>query len=198
MEKIIIILDAAHGEDTPGKRSPDGRFREYRWSREIILDLSIQLKKLGYKVFESNPSVSEIGLSKRAANANKIEGLNKIFISIHANAAGNGATWMNARGFSVYTTKGKTRSDLVAETIMSQLIIDFPELKSRPDKSDGDLDQEEDFTVIKKTNCPSVLIEWNFQDNKEDVDILLSSEYNSKFIKSLIKSINTLNDVLTQ
>jgi N-acetylmuramoyl-L-alanine amidase len=105
---------------------------------------------------------------------------------------------MNARGFSVYTTKGKTRSDLVAETIMSQLIIDFPELKSRPDKSDGDLDQEEDFTVIKKTNCPSVLIEWNFQDNKEDVDILLSSEYNSKFIKSLIKSINTLNDVLTQ
>jgi N-acetylmuramoyl-L-alanine amidase len=92
MEKIIIILDAAHGEDTPGKRSPDGRFREYRWSREIILDLSIQLKKLGYKVFESNPSVSEIGLSKRAANANKIEGLNKIFISIHANAAGNGAT----------------------------------------------------------------------------------------------------------
>lgn len=198
MENITIILDAAHGEDTPGKRSPDGRFREYRWSREIILDLSVQLKKLGYKVFESNSSISEIGLSKRAANANNIDAPHKIFISIHANAAGNGVNWMNARGFSVYTTKGKTRSDLVAETIMSQFIADFPELKSRPDKSDGDLDQEEDFTVIKKTNCPSVLIEWNFQDNKEDVEILLNSEYNNRFIKSLIKAINTLNGVLTQ
>ena len=36
---------------------------------------------------------------------------------------------------------------------------DFPELKSRPDMSDGDLDQESDFTVIYKTNCPAVLIE---------------------------------------
>ena len=30
MKKYLIVLDAAHGEDTPGKRSPDGRFREYR------------------------------------------------------------------------------------------------------------------------------------------------------------------------
>lgn len=25
MKKLTIILDAAHGEETPGKRSPDGR-----------------------------------------------------------------------------------------------------------------------------------------------------------------------------
>ena len=66
---------------------------------------------------------------------------------------------MNARGYSVYTTKGKTNSDIMAEIIMKQFAIDFPGLKARSDKSDGDLDQEENFTVIQKTNSPAVLIE---------------------------------------
>ncbi|MGV8961787.1 MAG: hypothetical protein ACOH2V_00130 [Candidatus Saccharimonadaceae bacterium] len=66
---------------------------------------------------------------------------------------------MGARGYSVYTTKGKTNSDTVAEILMKQFAINFPELRARPDKSDGDLDQEENFTVLMKTNCPAVLIE---------------------------------------
>jgi len=30
MKNIKIVLDAAHGEEVPGKRSPDGKFREYK------------------------------------------------------------------------------------------------------------------------------------------------------------------------
>lgn len=66
---------------------------------------------------------------------------------------------MNARGYSVYTTKGQNNSDKVAEEIMKQFAMDFPELKVRADKSDGDLDIEEDFTVIYKADCPAVLVE---------------------------------------
>jgi N-acetylmuramoyl-L-alanine amidase len=66
---------------------------------------------------------------------------------------------MTARGYSVFTTKGETNSDTVAEIIMKQFAVDFPELKVRADKSDGDLDKEEDFTVILKADCPAVLIE---------------------------------------
>jgi len=36
MSKYLYILDPAHGANTPGKRSPDGKHREYKWSREII------------------------------------------------------------------------------------------------------------------------------------------------------------------
>lgn len=195
MKESKVVLDAAHGEEVAGKRSPDGKFREYKWSRQTIEKLSRTLKIEGYEVFQSNPTTREIGLTTRANNANKIPG-KKIFISIHANAAGNGTNWMNARGYSVYTTKGKTNSDIMAEIIMKQFAIDFPELKARSDKSDGDLDQEENFTVIQKTNSPAVLIEWNFQDNKEDVAILLSDEYNRKLVASLVKSINKINEVL--
>lgn len=195
MKELKIVLDAAHGEEVAGKRSPDGRFREYKWSREIIAKLKPALTALGYEVFESNKTTKEIGLSVRAANANKVPGP-KIFISIHANAAGNGTTWMNARGYSVYTTKGQNNSDKVAEIMMKQFALDFPELKARPDKSDGDLDQEENFTVIFKVNCPAVLIEWNFQDNKEDVEILLNDEYNKKLVASLVESIIKIDEVL--
>ncbi len=189
MKDLVVILDPAHGEETPGKRSPDGRFREYKWSREVIIMVGDMLDDLGYKVVSSNASNAEIGLSNRAQIANNVDAKRKVFISIHSNAAGNGSTWMNATGYSVYTTKGKTKSDAFAEELMKSFASSFPELKQRADKSDGDLDTEENFTVIYKTNCPSVLIEWMFQDNKSDVDILMNEEYNKRFAKAIVDAI---------
>jgi N-acetylmuramoyl-L-alanine amidase len=103
---------------------------------------------------------------------------------------------MNARGYSVYTTKGRTNSDTLAEILMKQFKASFPELKARTDISDGDLDTEENFTVIVKTNCPSVLIEWNFQDNHDDVAILMSDVYNARLVESLMIAINKANEIL--
>ena len=188
MRDFIVVLDPAHGEETPGKRSPDGRFREYLWSRMIIEKLAEKLDDAGFCVRETNTSKKEIGLSNRAGVCNMING-KKILISIHSNAAGNGVEWMSATGFSVYTTKGKTKSDNVAEVLMNGFIKDFPELKARVDMSDGDKDTEENFTVIKKANCPAVLIEWMFQDNKNDVEILLSEEYTNRLVDSIYNSI---------
>lgn len=186
-----IILDAAHGEETPGKRSPDGRFREYKWSRDIIRDLKIHLVNHGYKVSLSNSTDKEIGLEKRVKNTNEINN-RKIFISIHSDAAGDGTKWMNARGYSVYTSPGQNNSDKVAEVILNNLHKDFPELKGRFDHSDGDKDKEANFYVLKGVNCPAVLLEWCFQDNKEDVEILLDKAYNQKLVESLFKSITEL------
>ena len=191
-----IILDAAHGEETPGKRSPDGRFREYKWSRDIIAKLKSKLQSLDFEVFESNSTEREIGLSQRVKNTNKIKRKNKIFISIHSDAAGNGIDWMSARGYSVYTTPGQNNSDKFAEILLNNFQKDFPELKGRFDNSDGDKDKEANFQVIKGVNCPAVLIEWCFQDNKEDVEILLNQEYNERFITSIIKSIEKWEEVL--
>ena len=188
MRDFIVVLDPAHGEETLGKRSPDGKFREYLWSRMIIEKLSEKLDDAGFCVRETNTSKKEIGLSNRAGVCNMIKG-KKVLISIHSNAAGNGVEWKTATGFSVYTTKGKTKSDNVAEVLMNGFIKDFPELKARMDMSDGDKDTEENFTVIQKANCPAVLIEWMFQDNKDDVEILLSEEYTNKLVDSIYNSI---------
>lgn len=186
---FVVILDPAHGEETPGKRSPDGKFREYRWSRDVISLMVDILDEMGFRIDTSNASTKEIGLGNRVELANRVKGKRKLFVSVHANAAGNGSEWKTATGFSVYTSKGKTKSDDVAEVMMKRFMEDFPELKARTDRSDGDLDFEEDFTVIKRTSCPAVLIEWMFQDNKDDVKVLMDDDYNKKLAVSLCNSI---------
>ena len=113
-----ILIDAGHGIDTPGKRSPDGSFREYLWNREIadivLNDLAIDGYDVGLVVTETN----DIPLSTRVNRVNAVCAQlgqnNVVLISIHSNAAGNGKDWMNAKGWSCYTTKGQTQSDRLA------------------------------------------------------------------------------------
>lgn len=174
----IIILDNGHGQETPGKRSPDGLFREYRWTREFVRRLKEKLEICGYTVFDIVPELTDIGLTARANRANKIcdeyGAGNCIFISIHCNAAGNDGKWHNATGWSAWTTKGKTNSDRLAELLCEECEVEG--IKLRKDTSDGDKDWENNFTVIYKTKCPAVLTENMFMDNHSDVEFLNSEE----------------------
>lgn len=43
------LIDNGHGENTPGKRSPDGRFREYLYTREIAEEVVAELRRRGYE-----------------------------------------------------------------------------------------------------------------------------------------------------
>lgn len=199
MKKLVIILDCAHGADVKGKCSPDGTHREYKWSRLICGKLRDKLESLGYRVEYTNKTENEIGLSQRKNIANNIKidsDQVKFLISLHNNAAGNGSNWTNATGFEIFTSKGQTLSDKFAQVIMSNLQKDFPEsngFKHRVDLTDGDLDKEENFTVLMG-NYYGILLEWLFQDNKEDVKLLNDEIINNKLIDSLVKSINYIND----
>lgn len=48
----------------------------------------------------------------------------RFLVSIHANAAGNGSKWMNALGWSCYTSKGDTAADVLA-TCPAVLVENF-------------------------------------------------------------------------
>jgi N-acetylmuramoyl-L-alanine amidase len=193
--RVLVIIDYAHGEEVPGKRSPDGKFREYLWSRKVGAMWKAELEREGFTVALTNPSDKEIGLSRRKEIANAIESPRngiKLLVSLHNNAAGNGKDWANARGFEIFTSKGQTRSDLFATVIFDQLRKDFPleeGYKHRMDMSDGDVDKEENFTVLMGNSYWAVLLEWLFQDNKEDVALLEDDEVNKKLVYSLMKAI---------
>jgi N-acetylmuramoyl-L-alanine amidase len=96
------------------KRSPDGKFREYKWSREIISRITEKLdeNKIDYALTVTDDY--EPGLRERVRRTNNLSALvddDAIFISIHCNAAGDGSKWMKARGFSIWTSRGKTKAD---------------------------------------------------------------------------------------
>lgn len=195
-KNVIIILDPAHGADVKGKCSPDNRHREYRWSRDRVKSLAPVLINLGYEVYTTTDSENEPGLSKRKNFATQIrKGSRKLLLSLHNNASGSGERWMSARGVEVYTTPGVTDADVCADYILSQLKKDFPEIKMRYNKDAYlERDKESKFTVLMGADYMGVLVEWLFQDNKEDVEVLTNPEMNKRFENSIVDAIEKIND----
>lgn len=174
--KYLYIIDVAHGKDVPGKQSPDGRHKEWLWSRIFAQALLELLHDNGIKAIIPVNIDTEPGLIERCHRYNDIIG-NKIMISIHNNAAGNGSVWKSARGFEIWTSPGQTTSDKVADIFANHIKENFPALPFRTDTTDGDPDKESRFTVLIGTRCPAILIENLFQDNKQDVDLLLNKSF---------------------
>ena len=66
---------------------------------------------------------------------------------------------------------------------------------ARADYIDGDPDKESNFTVLMG-NYYAVLIEWLFQDNKEEVILLKDKTINSRLVDSLVNSLIEIDEQL--
>ena len=173
-----IFIDNGHGLMTAGKRSPDGQFREPFYNREIAKRVVSNLRDRGLDAELLVPEDDDISLAERVRRVNAACFLlgkqNVILVSIHVNAAGNGSKWLNATGWSVYTCKGQTESDKLAECLCQTAIKNFPGRRIRTDISDGDMDWEEGFYILRKSLCPAVLTENFFMDSRDDIEYLKS------------------------
>ena len=173
-----IFIDNGHGLMTAGKRSPDGQFREPFYNREIARRVVSDLRDRGLDAELLVPEDDDISLAERVRRINAACFLlgkqNVILVSIHVNAAGNGSKWLNATGWSVYTCKGQTASDKLAECLCQAAIKNFPGRRIRTDMSDGDMDWEEGFYLLRKSLCVAVLTENFFQDSRSDLEYLQS------------------------
>lgn len=126
-----ILIDNGHGLNTLGKRSPDGTLIEAAYTRKIGRIVSY-LTDRGYDAELLVPEDEDISLSERVKRVNAISSScpaqtghlapNVILISIHINTAGNGSKWTNATGWSVYTCKGQTASDHLADCLCQAAI----------------------------------------------------------------------------
>lgn len=187
-----ILIDNGHGENTPGKRSPDGVLREYAYAREIADDIVRELMKRGYDAERIVKENIDVSLAERARRANefcgKLGASNVILVSVHCNAAGCGE-WMQARGWSAYTSKGRTKADALATCLYDVAETVFVGQKIRKDMSDGDPDWEENFYILQKTKCPAVLTENFFQDNEDDVAFLLSPDGKKQIVQVHVDGI---------
>lgn len=200
MNKIVPIIDFAHGSNVLGKCSPDKLHREYKWSRKVGNDIAEILKSCKYRVYFSNPLDTESGLSNRvkfAENLKVEDGQYKFLISLHNNAAGDGTKWMSARGFEIWTKKGDDYADIMSDFAFNIFKKWFPDIKMRY-ASDNDMhrDKEGELAVLKSKGVYSLLFEYRFQDNKEDVALLLSEKENKKFADAIVDVILKMEEYL--
>lgn len=175
-----IFIDNGHGIETPGKRSPDGKFLEYYYNRIVAGRVTAKLQSLGYDAELLVPEEIDISLKERCRRVNnwcQIHGSkNAICVSIHFNAYGNGSGWTSPSGWSIFTSKGNTAADWLATCISEAAIKNLPGMRIRTDYSDGDIDWEEDFYILKHTLCPCVLSENGFMSNEKECRWLQTQE----------------------
>lgn len=172
-----VLIDNGHGCDTPGKRSPDGRLREYAYTREIAARLADILRLAGIETECIVPEEYDVPLDERARRANRIyDECNRdaILVSIHCNAAGDGSRWMSARGWSVYVDNYASFNSCNLASTMSKAANEKG-VKVRTPSWDMPYWQNSLY-ICNHTNCPAVLVENFFQDNMDDVDYLLSED----------------------
>ncbi len=107
----LVILDAGHGLDTPGKRTPlfpdDSFMRENEFNRSVVRKIDSLLEK--NDIIDTFFSVTEkydVSLAERVQRANDIYEQNRelyekvVFISVHANALTG--SWGTQNGTSSY------------------------------------------------------------------------------------------------
>lgn len=189
-----IIINPGHAPNTPGKCSPDKTLKEWEWNLATAEIVVKQLRDAGYDVEMARAMDEKASLTGPVSVANnwckKLGAKNVLFISIHCNAAGNGREWMNARGWSIWTTVGQTESDKLASCIFHGAEKNFVNQKLRKDIQDGDVDYESNFYVLRKTACPAVLIEHFFMDNHEDCEFLKTETSKVLSARAILDGLN--------
>lgn len=189
-----VLIDNGHGFNTNGKRSPDGRLLEYAYTREISDMLVNELKKLGIDAERVVKEEFDVPLAERCMRVNKYNADNTILVSIHCNAAGAGTQWLNARGWSVFVSNNASNNSKKLATALADAAKELG-ISVRYQKPNVNY-WSQNLAICRDTNCPAVLTENLFQDNKDDVNFLLSDEGKRTIVKihvdGIIKYISNL------
>ena len=190
---VWVVLGTPHRLREPGKLSPDGRLRECVYGREIATEVAAELQKRGCRAVIDfapldlpqslqSPSYKQERQRELAMRVNMVNELCRqngaqrvVYVSIHVDASPPvDNQWHKASGWSVRVdTKASQRSKKLACCLFDAAQAHGLEMR-QPMATQKYWPQA--LYVLNKTRCPAVLTENLFQNNKADVDFLLSEE----------------------
>lgn len=178
---LKLSLDAGHGRNTPGKRTPDDSLREWEFNNEVVKLIMSELKKydgVTTKRFDDPTGETDIPLSTRTKNINQWN--SDLHISIHANAFGS--TWNDANGIETFVFKTTLKDAVgIAKVVQSEL-VKATGLKDRGVKA-GDLH------MVRETNMTAILVEHPFMTNKKEAELLKSKAFQKDCSLAIVKAI---------
>ena len=175
-------------KDTKGKNNLKENFYEWEFNNDMQYKIKSRCEDLGITVFLTNPNpstVSDIALSTRASLANdywlRKSKPKSMFISLHANAFSSDT----ARGTETYIAKNASTTSKNFAKILNDNIV-----KTMKQVDSGAKDRgvkTENFTVIYKAAMPSVLVEYGFYTNLNDLKILKNNR--NELVEATVKAI---------
>ena len=184
----LLILDAGHSFNTKGKNNAKENFYEWEFNNDMQYKIKARCEALGIKVFLTNPNpdkVSDIALTTRASLANDYWLRNSkpksMFISLHANAFSSSS----ARGTETYIAKNASSTSKNFAKVLNDEVVKVMKSLDKNAKDRGV--KCKDWTVIQKASMPSVLVEYAFYSNLDDLKILKNNR--SELVEATVKAI---------
>lgn len=169
MSKKIIVLDAGHGGHDPG--ATGNGLRE----KDIALD--VVMKTFNY-IHEHYPSIDcrptrtndrFIELIERSRFSNRIDA--DCFVSVHVNSAGSTAA-NGVESFRHTSQSAKSKAGVLQNLLHKRLAAIWKK-HGRADRGK----KSANFSVVRETDCPAVLVELGFIVNSKDANLLKSDAF---------------------
>lgn len=157
---VRIALDAGHGYNTSGKRTPDDE-REWSFNNEVIIAAIDRLntyKDVEILRLDDPTGKTDVSLKSRTDKANAWKA--DVLVSDHHNASKG--VWHSGGGVEtyVYPTASQTSKD-VAKAIHKR-VVEAMGLRDRGVKT-------ADFHITREAKMASVLVEGGFMDSTTDI-----------------------------
>lgn len=186
-EKLLIVVDPGHGGRDPGKVGVNGDLE-----KDINLSISLKLKTVlednGFKVIMTREE--DIGLyeetdsnKKRTDLNNRIHLINEsnpvIAISIHQNSF----TEEYVKGAQVFYHQESPEGRRLAEILQGKIKETLGDDNHRKAKSNTS------YYMLKKTECPLVIVECGYLSNYNESSLLVNEEYQEKLAQGIYLGI---------
>lgn len=185
--KKIVVIDPGHGGFDPGKVGVNDVLE-----KDINLSISKKLKeKLEAEGIEVLMTRSEdCGLysstdsnKKRTDMQKRVEIINTsnaaIAVSIHQNSFSQ----ESSKGAQVFYHESSEKGKVLGETLQEVIKSEIADGNHRVAKSN------DSYYMLRKTQCPLVIVECGFLSNYEEAKLLTEDEYQDKMATAILDGI---------
>lgn len=195
----LIVIDPGHGGSEDGAKNEDLGLIEKELTLDVSKRLQTHLEALGYQILLTRYDDRLLPLVDRSEIANRENAA--LFISIHFNASVN----ETAQGLETYilTPEGHAstadseagsdnefwpgnRFDATSARFAYEIQQDMLETLQREDRGL----KKARFAVLKRLDCPGVLVECGFVSHKDESLLVRTPVYREKLALSLSRSID--------
>lgn len=190
--KKVIVVDAGHGGNDPGKVSGNNVL-EKDVNLQIATKLANELENAGFKVImtrtEDNGLYKEDDVNKKAADLRARceiaeEENADLLISIHQNSFSDS----NVRGgqtfYYTHSVKGKKMASFIQK-----------HLKSADKDNTREAKANDSYYLLIHTPCICVIVECGFLSNAAEAELLVSDEYQNRLADSITDGVKEYFEV---
>ena len=164
---VKIAIDAGHGMNTAGKRTPSGE-REWSFNNKVAIAAIAKLnmyQNIQILRLDDATGKTDVPLKTRTDRANAWNA--DVLVSCHHNAYTG--KWGSHGGVETYTYPGASQNSRDVATLVHPLVVKAMVLRDRGKKTMN-------LHMLRESKMPAILVEGGFMDSTTDIIALRSDQ----------------------